>query len=650
MSRKINYIVFFILSLALLAVSLISKPQRNGDGHEYSLIAKSFVNHFSPDITANDVTDRMNDVGKYKSSDYSLPYLENIKNGILANEKNAANIGIFKSDDGSYYGYHFWFYPLLTAIAEKILSIFNINPLKSFQLINAIFLVFALYLMAIRDKKDGIAQFLFLAGGVLFYLKWSHPEVMIYTFVFLAFYNLITDRPLRAVAFISFASIQVVSLSLLFVLIPIYIARLEKNNIIATSFYLLKRWQVWLYGVISISSIIFYYAEFGKFSLIGSQASNISNINFHHFISYYFDLDQGLWVGAPWVVLFILFLKKKNDHKLLNDLIFSLAFSILICIPLMANNAINSGQSIFQRYALYSIAPIVAWCCVYSSTVLDSINKKTILFLAATLYILFCRGHTNEINTIAHKPWTSYLLENYPHLYEPEPDIFIVRTFPMDQWMSGMKDSYAYKNSNGVVTKIIYRETDNKLFSDSCNGEYKDLKTHKPIDLSTSSFPRYGWRYITGKMYCDGFIPYDGLKYSAYKINTIDFKKAGFPSFVAGVSGVGQDEGWGRWSEGNDVKFFLDVELNKSATFYVELTTFGPNMDKPLLMTVNNVSRILVPQEGKENQYVAKFEFPEVVKKTEITIKVPSPASPAQLGLSDDTREIGLGLIKMHWE
>lgn len=650
MTIKFNYIVFFILSLTLLAASVISKPQRNGDGYEYSLITKSFVNHFSPDITVSDIVDRMDDVSVNKSSGYNLQYLENIRNGILANEENAANTGIFKSINGSYYGYHFWFYPLLSAAAEKVLSIFNINPLKSFQLVNALFLVFALYLMAIRDKKDGIAQFLFLAGGVLFYLKWSHPEVMIYTFVFLAFYNLITDRPLRAVAFISFASIQVVSLSLLFVLIPIYIARLEKNNIIATSFYLLKRWQVWLYGIISISSIIFYYAEFGKFSLIGSQASNISNINFHHFISYYFDLDQGLWVGAPWLVLFILFLKKNNNHKIFNDLIFSLSFSILICIPLMANNNFNSGQSIFQRYALYSIAPIVAWCCVYSSTVLNSTNKKIILLLVAISYIFFCRGYINEENTLVHKPWTSYLLEHYPHLYEPEPDIFIVRTFPVDQWLGGGRNSHAYKNSNGVVTKIIYRETDNKLFSDSCNGEYKDLKTHKPIDLSTSSFPRYGWRYITGEMYCDGFIPYDGLKYSASKPNTIDFKKAGFPSFVAGVAGIGQYEGWGRWSEGNDVKFFLDVELNKSVTFYVELTTFGPNMDKPLLMTVNNVSRTLLPQEGKENQYVAKFEFPEVVKNPEITIKVPSPASPAQLGLSNDTREIGLGLIKMHWE
>lgn len=650
MSSKINYIVFIILSFTLLAVSLISKPQRNGDGHEYSLIAKSFVNHLSPNITANDVSDRINDIYENNSSDYSLPYLENIKKGILDNEENAANIGIFKSSNGSYYGYHFWFYPLLTAFTEKILSIFNINPLKSFQVVNALLLVFALYLMAIRDKKDGIAQFLFLAGGVLFYLKWSHPEVMIYTFVFLAFYNLITDRPLRAVAFISFASIQVVSISLLFILVPVYMAKLKKERVIVTSFCLLKRWQVWFYGIVSISSIIFYYIEFGKFSLIGSQASSISNINFHHFISYYFDLDQGLWIGAPWVVLFILLVKKKNNSKLFNDLIFSLIFSIIICIPLMANNAINSGQSIFQRYALYSISPIVAWCCVYSSTVLDSINKKIILILVATLYILFCRGYTNEINTIAHKPWTSYLLENYPHLYEPEPDIFIVRTFPMNQWMSGMKNSYAYKNSRGIVTKIIYREADNKLFSDSCNGEYKDLKTHKPIDLSNSSFPKYGWRYITGEMYCDGFIPYDGAKYTASTPNTIDFKQSGFPSFVAGVSGIGENEGWGRWSEGKNVQLYLDVELNKSVTFYVEFTTFGPNMDKPLLMTVNNESRTLIPEEGKENQYVARFEFPEVVKKPAITIKVPTPVSPAELGLSDDTRKIGLGLIKIHWE
>ncbi|MBS9488724.1 hypothetical protein KIP80_09265, partial [Citrobacter braakii] len=283
MSIKFNYIVFFILSLTLLTASLISKPQRNGDGYEYSLITKSFVNHFSPDITVNDITDRMNDVSINKSSGYNVLYLENIKNGILANEENAANTGVFKSINGSYYGYHFWFYPLLSALAEKILSIFNINPLKSFQVVNALLLVFALYLMAIRDKKDGIAQFLFLAGGVLFYLKWSHPEVMIYTFVFLAFYNLITDRPLRAVAFISFASIQVVSISLLFILIPVYIAKLKKERVIVTSFCLLKRWQIWLYGIVSVSSIIFYYIKFGKFSLIGSQASSISNINFHHF-------------------------------------------------------------------------------------------------------------------------------------------------------------------------------------------------------------------------------------------------------------------------------------------------------------------------------------------------------------------------------
>lgn len=653
MSKKINYIVFFILSLTLFAASLTSKPQRNGDGHEYSLIVKSFVNHLSPDITVNDVSDRIDDINKYKSSGYSLPYFENIKNGMLANEENAANIGIFRSIDGSYYGYHFWFYPLLTAITEKILDIFNINPLKSFQLVNTLFLVFALYLIGIKDKKDGIAQFLFLAGGVLFYLKWTHPEVMIYTFVFLAFYNLITERPLQAIAFISLASIQVVSISLLFIIVPVYIAILKKKNIIVTSLYLLSRWQVWFCGIISLSSIVFYYTNFGKFSLIGDKASSISNINLHHFISYYFDLDQGVWIGAPWVVLFILFilfLKKKNNNRLLNDLFFSLLFSILICIPLMANVNINSGQSVFQRYALYSIAPIVAWCCVYSPIVLSNINKKIILLCFAILYILFCREYIDEKYTKTHKPWTSYLLENYPRLYEPEPDIFIIRTFPEGKWRTGMKNSYAYENSNGVITKIIYRETENKLFSDSCHGEYKDLKTHKPIDLSISSLPKYGWRYITGEMYCDGFIPYNGIKYFPSTPNTIDFKEVGFPIFVAGASGVGQVEGWGRWSDGHNVKLYLDAELNKSVSFYIELRTFGPNVGKPLLMTVNNESRTLVPEVGNENIYVARFEFSEVVKNPVITIKVPLPVSPAQLGLSDDIRKIGLGLIKLRWE
>ncbi|HFU1237368.1 hypothetical protein I7X01_02625 [Citrobacter sp. AN-PRR1] len=649
MLSKKNYIVFTFFSLILLAFALTSKPQVNGDGHEYSLIVKAFVNHYSPNITQSDISDRINDINTYDEKYYGTQYLENIKKGISESEVNAGNAGVFKSKNNSYYGYHFWFYPLLTAVTEKVLLIFNVNPLKSFQLVNALFLIFALYLIAIKGNKNAIASFLFLAGGVLFYLKWSHPEVMIYTLIFLSFYYLIKDKPLYSVAFISFASIQVVSLSLLFVLVPIYLACIKKENIFVVLLSLLKRWQVWLFGIISISSIIFYYIEFGKLSLIGSKWTSVSFINFDHFISYYFDLDQGLWLGAPWIFLFFIFFRKKIQSDIVKNLFFSLLFSVLICIPLLANITVNSGQSVFQRYALYSIAPIVAWCCVYSSDVLDRTYKKIIIILAAVLYTLFCRGFMSEINTLAHKPWTAYILEKYPQLYSPEPQIFIYRTFSREQRMDN-KDSYAYTNKNGVVTKIIYRETDKRLFSDSCSGEYKDLNTHKPIDISTASVPRSGWRYITGNMYCDGFVPYTGTKYFEPIPNTIDFKKQGFPDIVAGVSGFSFVEPWGRWSEGSDVKLFLNSTMNKNVTFYMELSTFGPNTGKPLIMTVNNVSRTLVPEEGKENLYIAKFDFSESVKNPEITLKVPEPISPAKLKLNDDTREIGLGLIKMHWE
>lgn len=645
-----NFIFFSIISIILLTITLATEPRRNGDGHEYSLTAKAFLNHLTPNITDKDVADRWEDIKEFNSKDYIPEYFEKIKNGIVNKESNAGRTGIFRNNNGDYNGYHFWFYPLLASGSEVLLSLFKLNPLKSFQLVNAIVLIFALYLLAFKENKNYISQFIFLAGGVIFYLKWTHPEVMIYTFLFLSFYYLINNKTFLCALFISLASIQVVSLCLLFVVVPIYISWRDRKNLITVSVGLLKDWKIWLCGFIALTSIFFYYWKFGQFSLIGTNASKLSNINIGHFISYYFDLDQGVWVGAPWFILILLFVKWRSSKNISRDFVFSLIFSVVICIPLMANNGMNAGQSVFQRYALYSISPLIAWCCVYSSEILNNIYKITVTFTLAIIYIMFYKGYMIGEDYISHKPWTQYILENYPAVYNPEPQIFIMRTFPPSDWISGMQDSYAYKNKDGIITKIIYQASNDKLLSDICSGQIKDFATHQPINYSNASASKYGWRYISGEMYCDGFVPYKGYKYSEFEPNQIDFTKKGLPEFVLGISGISQEEAWGRWSQGNEIQLNLSTNLNKSMIFYVELIPFGPNIGKKITIKVNNEERVLLPVEGKENTFYAKFDFQKIADKATVKIIVPNPISPFKLGMSNDTREIGLGLIKMYWE
>lgn len=493
MFNRFNTILFIGLSIILLTIGLVSKPERFGDGHEYSLTAKAFLNNLSPNITVNEVFGRLSDIRNFESMGYIPEYFEKISKGIENKENNAGGAGIYKSKYNEYYGYHFWFYSLLTAITEKLLSVLDINPLKSFQLTNVFIVICALFILLRQENNNFIAQLLFLSGGVIFYLKWSHPEVMIYVLLFFAFYYLMKCKPLVSALFISLASIQVVSLSLLFLVIPIYLSLVKNKNIIVIAFNLLKSWQIWVCGIISISSIIFYYIKFKQFSLIGSQASSISNINFGHFISYYFDLDQGLWVGAPWIVIFILFMFFRSDKSIVRDFLFSVLFSVIICIPLLANNNMNSGQNVFQRYALYSISPIIAWCCFYATTVINNVYKKIIIISLAFVYIVFNKGYETDANNLVHKPWTAFLLENYPALYNPEPQIFIMRTFHHTMWAGEWQDSYAYINKDGVVTKVIFRDTTKNLFSDTCKSGYKDLETRKPLDISSPSKSKYGW-------------------------------------------------------------------------------------------------------------------------------------------------------------
>ena len=144
-------------------------------------------------------------------------------------------------------------------------------------------------------------------------------------FLFLSFYYLINNKTFLCALFISLASIQVVSLCLLFVVVPIYISWRDRKNLITVSVGLLKDWKIWLCGFIALTSIFFYYWKFGQFSLIGTNASKLSNINIGHFISYYFDLDQGFGSVLHGLFLILLFVKWRSS-KIFREILLLVLF------------------------------------------------------------------------------------------------------------------------------------------------------------------------------------------------------------------------------------------------------------------------------------------------------------------------------------
>ncbi len=88
-----NFTLFLIILIAvssIISIESISKvPHREGDGHEYYMMAESFLNHGTPEMTEEDIIS----VG-YKS------HLYKYKSSYIGGKNKS---GYFKSLDGKYY-------------------------------------------------------------------------------------------------------------------------------------------------------------------------------------------------------------------------------------------------------------------------------------------------------------------------------------------------------------------------------------------------------------------------------------------------------------------------------------------------------------------------------------------------------------------
>jgi hypothetical protein len=141
-----------------------------------------------------------------------------------------------------------------------------------------------------------------------------------------------------------------------------------------------------------------------------------------------------------------------------------------------------------------------------------------------------------------------------------------------------------------------------------------------------------------------------GTRYKADLKDGIDFKKNGFPEFIKDISGLSGWEPWGRWTDSaKDKKFrvvFLD-KLPEDFTLVLKAMAFGPNVGQPVEVSVGHQKKtFLLTQIMSEY----RLSFHNYERSNEIIFFIPKPTSPAELGLSGDTRKLGIGFEKLSIE
>jgi len=106
-------------------------------------------------------------------------------------------------------------------------------------------------------------------------------------------------------------------------------------------------------------------------------------------------------------------------------------------------------------------------------------------------------------------------------------------------------------------------------------------------------------------------------------------------------------EDFGRWTDGSPTAFKFTKGLPEH--FKLVLTVggaFGPNQGKTFTAEVGSQSQNFIPSNTVVVPNIVELEFDHVSTDV-LTINSPSPTSPKELGMSADTRKLGISIIKL---
>ena len=125
---------------------------------------------------------------------------------------------------------------------------------------------------------------------------------------------------------------------------------------------------------------------------------------------------------------------------------------------------------------------------------------------------------------------------------------------------------------------------------------------------------------------------------------TIDLTHPFRFGLVKRISGFSVAQPFGRWSDGRAVQIELFRSLPRWFDLCLTASAFGPNVHLPFEIGVGDESKIFrlasTPSE-------VCLPFNTSGGETTITIAVPQPTSPKQLGMGSDERMLGIALTKM---
>jgi len=585
--------LLYILSVLILFFSIQNKDYPiTGDGKEYILMTQSLLNHGTPDLRPEDASDVLKQF-KISQNNFSEPFFECASNKECLNNTNIVNNHVyFESQSGKYYSWHFFAYPLLNTMSYYLYQKIDKAPTVSFAFVNGAFLLLAIFLVITQLSENIIYKITIiiatLAPTSYSYLKWNHPESVTYSLIVISLILFKNRHYLSSSMILAISSLQnppIAFASFIIYLISSHQAIGFNRKLPSKILDLSKDVKQHLIAGLIIASVILapsviYFINFDTSNLIVAHGySDAKFISINRLYDFYFDLNQGMILLIPYSMLFIIAgivfkLRSKNKLLEIKTAVIFITLSIVTAIPCLTTINWNPGGADVLRYAY--------WNSVFIIFAFAEINKS---LTSKKLVSLFFAGFicTQFMITIMNSKfqWFSrdsvqistpaiFILENYPRLYNPTPEIIVERSINAE-----VGSSHSFLNKNPLLV-IKNGDAVKQIGGDVLLASYCETNSKKKIEGVIFSNIKSNCKLFKDNV--SGILTYP--LFVASLSNNLDYNIKNL-NYTMGWSVI---ENGFRWSDGN--QSFIAFDYNKLEGQANEISIYGFKYDNNAKATV----------------------------------------------------------------
>jgi hypothetical protein len=438
-----------------------------GDSVEYYLITEAIVNHGTPNVTLEDCEtfktayskrDNWDNLTRKEYFDATAQFIQKPSLKFF----DVSPEGLFVAKNGKCYGYHFVTMSYMHAPMRAVYKLLGLNPINSPITANALFIALTVLFVLLVGKYNFFVQCMnacmFLFSASYFYHKWPNPEVLIMCLVACGLWAYFHNKKYIGIFLVSLATTQAQTLIFIPFLLCVNVLYENKFSIITlvkTSFS----------AVIVFVAPLFFYVNFGMLSIIAEQGYlSWIPVNFTRVFGFFFDVNQGLILSIPLTLIVYLVLWIINIKQIISK---QVKFSLMLMLPIFTMLTVLSSctmilwlnGNIIHRYATY-VSIIILIQCVYmlGNLHIKQIFKTGLLCMLVLTQFLTTRYHVGLVNFVSdynvNKPLASWLLHNYPHLYNPDPQIITSKIYN-PYFNSDLKYTTLVTNDSNEICKIL---------------------------------------------------------------------------------------------------------------------------------------------------------------------------------------------------